>query len=173
MTTRQISLPTITPIEPSMRVGLEVLLPWQILSWGFKLRLTRLEMIFAKTHLERLQNSQLLLTDGIWIVWMAQTWKWRRAGLGLMPKVENTTSGDILITTILVDHGYGLKRLLQETASFHNIIQSLDLTNFDDFINFAFDWGEYINNFNNVSPENSIKINYPRSVFRKVDSIEV
>jgi hypothetical protein len=56
-----------------------------------------------------------------------------------MPKVGNTISGDILITTILVDHGYGLKRLLQGTASFHNIIQSLDLAAFDDFINFAYD----------------------------------
>jgi hypothetical protein len=50
--------------------------------------------------------------------------------------VENTTSGGTLTTTILVDLGYGLRQLLQEIASSHNITQSLDLTNFDDLIDF-------------------------------------
>lgn len=55
-----------------------------------------------------------------------------------MLKVDNTTSGAILIIIISVDLGYGLKRLLQETASFPNIIQSLDLSTFDDLINFEY-----------------------------------
>jgi hypothetical protein len=52
--------------------------------------------------------------------------------------VDNITSGDTLITTTLVDLGYGLKRLHQEIASSLNITQSLDLTNFDDFMDFEF-----------------------------------
>jgi hypothetical protein len=55
-----------------------------------------------------------------------------------MLKVENTISGDILIITTSADLGYGLKQLLQETASSHNIIQSLDLSTFDDLINFEY-----------------------------------
>jgi hypothetical protein len=128
----------ITLIKLSMRVGLGALSLWLIQSWDYRLRLTKQEMIFAKTPLENRQNSLHLLMDGTWTTWMGQCWKSKRVGLGLQLKVDNITSGDTLITTTLVDLGYGLKRLHQEIASSLNITQSLDLTNFDDFIDFEF-----------------------------------
>lgn len=108
--------PTQTPINPSMRAGLEELLVLLIQFAALISPASGLVITYVRLPLDPLPNSPPSPTAIICQSWMVPTSRLKRLGTGVRPWVESTTSGGTSIIITSEDHGYGPRQLPLETA---------------------------------------------------------